>query len=135
MKYIASFSANNGTTVAGGMEYTNISKAVSGIRTMAEGNRYAGNDCKWEVRVDDMVVAAGGVGRDGKRYRVKDGLHKVDNNNHGGLRPGVGRKLTSDLSVPIAVRVSQEAADILSLQSNKSEFIDRLIKSCIDEEV
>ena len=44
----------------------------------------------------------------------------------GGSRGG-GRPVT-DRNVAITIRISQEAADILSQQKNKSEFIDTLIK-------
>lgn len=45
----------------------------------------------------------------------------------GGARPGSGRPET-DRKIPVAVRISQEAADILNQQANKSEYIDKLIK-------
>ena len=44
----------------------------------------------------------------------------------GGSRGG-GRPVT-DRNVAITIRISQEAADILKEQRNKSEFIDTLIK-------
>ena len=44
----------------------------------------------------------------------------------GGSRGG-GRPVT-DRNVAVTIRISQEAADILSQQKNKSEFIDMLIK-------
>ena len=44
----------------------------------------------------------------------------------GGSRGG-GRPVT-DRNVPVTIRISQEAADILKEQRNKSEFIDTLIK-------
>ena len=44
----------------------------------------------------------------------------------GGSRGG-GRPAT-DRNVAVTIRISQEAADILSQQKNKSEFIDTLIK-------
>ena len=44
----------------------------------------------------------------------------------GGSRGG-GRPVT-DRNVAVTIRISQEAADILSQQKNKSEFIDTLIK-------
>ena len=40
---------------------------------------------------------------------------------------GGGRPVT-DRNVAVTIRISQEAADILSQQKNKSEFIDTLIK-------
>lgn len=49
---------------------------------------------------------------------------------HGGRRPGAGRP-ANDRSIMVGVRISQEAADILNAQKNKSEFIDNLLKqSC-----
>lgn len=45
----------------------------------------------------------------------------------GGRRPGSGRP-ANDRNIMVGVRVSQEAADILNAQKNKSEFIDTLIK-------
>ena len=47
--------------------------------------------------------------------------------NWGGYREGGGRPAT-DRNVAVTIRISQEAADILSQQKNKSEFIDTLIK-------
>lgn len=44
----------------------------------------------------------------------------------GGSRGG-GRPVT-DRNVAVTIRISQEAADILKAQKNKSEFIDTLIK-------
>lgn len=45
----------------------------------------------------------------------------------GGSRPGAGRP-ANDRNIMVGVRISQEAADILNAQKNKSEFIDTLIK-------
>ena len=45
----------------------------------------------------------------------------------GGYREGGGRP-TTDRNIAVTIRISQEAADILSQQKNKSEFIDTLIK-------
>lgn len=48
--------------------------------------------------------------------------------NHGGRRAGSGRP-ANDRNIMVGVRLSQEAADKLSrLTSNKSEYIDNLIK-------
>ena len=47
---------------------------------------------------------------------------------HGGRRSGAGRP-TNDRNILVAVRISQEAADILNTQRNKSEYIDELIKN------
>lgn len=47
---------------------------------------------------------------------------------HGGRRSGSGRP-ANDRSITLSVRITQEAMDKLNrLTSNKSEFIDRLIK-------
>ena len=52
----------------------------------------------------------------------------MNENNHGGRREHAGRK-ANDRSIPLLVRITQEAADKLSrLTSNKSEYIDNLIK-------
>jgi hypothetical protein len=48
----------------------------------------------------------------------------------GGHRPGAGRP-ANDRSIMVGVRISQEAADILNAQKNKSEFIDNLIKQSV----
>ena len=48
--------------------------------------------------------------------------------NRGGVRPGSGRP-ANDRSVQLLVRITKEAADKLSrLTSNKSEYIENLIK-------
>lgn len=49
---------------------------------------------------------------------------------HGGSRPGAGRP-ANDRSIPLMVRISQQAADIVNGQKNKSEFIDNLIKQSV----
>ena len=46
----------------------------------------------------------------------------------GGSRPGAGRP-ANDRSIMVGVRISQEAADILNAQKNKSEYIDNLIRT------
>jgi hypothetical protein len=51
-------------------------------------------------------------------------------NKRGGARQGAGRK-ANDRNYPLHVRISQEAADILNAQPNKSEFIDNLIKQSV----
>lgn len=45
----------------------------------------------------------------------------------GGARPGSGRKPTP-YKVPLNVRISQEAADMIDGITAKSEYIDKLIK-------
>ena len=48
--------------------------------------------------------------------------------NHGGRRAGSGRP-ANDRNIMVGVRLSQEAVDKLNrLTSNKSEYIDNLIK-------
>ena len=46
----------------------------------------------------------------------------------GGSRPGAGRP-ANNRSIMVGVRISQEAADILNAQKNKSEYIDNLIRN------
>ena len=51
-----------------------------------------------------------------------------ESSNRGGRRSGAGRP-ANDRNVQVLVRISKEAADKLSrLTSNKSEYIDNLIK-------
>ena len=51
-----------------------------------------------------------------------------ERSNWGGARPGGGRP-TTNRNVSMNVRISKEAADKLSrLTTNKSEYIDKLIK-------
>ena len=45
----------------------------------------------------------------------------------GGARPGCGRKATP-YKIPLNVRISQEAADMIADIPAKSEYIDELIK-------
>ena len=45
----------------------------------------------------------------------------------GGARPGSGRKATP-YKVPLMVRITPEANDIIASVENKSEYIDELIK-------
>lgn len=52
----------------------------------------------------------------------------VDKKQQGGRRPGAGRP-ANDRNILVAVRISQEAANILNTQRNKSEYIDELIKN------
>ena len=48
----------------------------------------------------------------------------------GGRRPGSGRP-QNDRKVMLCVRITPEAAAIINEQKNKSEFIDKLIKSSV----
>lgn len=51
---------------------------------------------------------------------------------HGGARPGAGRK-NGDRKYSLYVRISKEAHDFISGVANKSEYIDNLLKqSCKD---
>ncbi len=54
-------------------------------------------------------------------------VKELESSNWGGYRSGAGRS-TTDRNIMVGVRISQEAADILNAQPNKSEFIDRIIK-------
>ena len=49
---------------------------------------------------------------------------------HGGRRAGSGRP-ANDRNVQLLVRITQEASDKLKQVSNKSEFIDNLIKKAL----
>ena len=51
-----------------------------------------------------------------------------DKKQRGGSRPGAGRP-ANDRKIMVGVRISQEAADILNAQKNKSEYIDNLIRN------
>lgn len=48
-------------------------------------------------------------------------------NTWGGYREGGGRPPT-DRNISLSVRISKEAHELLKVQRNKSEYIDRLIK-------
>lgn len=50
-----------------------------------------------------------------------------DKKNWGGYREGGGRPAT-DRNIPVSIRISPEANELLKQQKNKSEYIDRLIK-------
>lgn len=49
---------------------------------------------------------------------------------HGGRRPNAGRP-SNDRSFMVGVRITKEAYDKLQTVSNKSEFIDNLIKQVL----
>ena len=52
----------------------------------------------------------------------------MNDKNHGGQRTGAGRP-ANDRSIPVLVRLSQEAVDKLNrMTNNKSWFIDKIIK-------
>lgn len=76
--YKANFLANNGTRFENPIEDSNLERIIKSIRQTAEGERFDKNTCSWSVWVDDestlegyRMVAAGGMGADGVRYRVK----------------------------------------------------------------
>ena len=46
----------------------------------------------------------------------------------GGARPGCGRKVTP-YKIPLNVRITKEAADMIANIPAKSEYIDELIKN------
>ena len=73
MKYEACFRANNYSVCSGFYYFNNKKKAIKEIREMAEGNRFSDGDCNWVVYLTDkdIRVAAGGMTRDGRRYRLE----------------------------------------------------------------
>lgn len=73
MKYEACFRANNYAICSGMYGFSNKRQAIKEIREMADGNRFADGDCSWTVYIadKDLRVAAGGMTRDGKRYRLE----------------------------------------------------------------
>jgi hypothetical protein len=72
MKYKANYNANNGTRMMQDIESNNKRELISSIRRIAEGNRYANNECRWTVHETESgkCVAAGGMWSNGKRYRI-----------------------------------------------------------------
>ena len=74
--YIGCFRANNNTTISPDYHDNNKQRLIQDIRAMAEGNRVAGGDCNWVVYLVKSGrqierVAAGGMDRNGKRYRLQ----------------------------------------------------------------
>lgn len=51
----------------------------------------------------------------------------MEGKKRGGARPGSGRK-TTPYKVPLMVRITPEANEIIAGVENKSEYIDELIK-------
>ena len=52
----------------------------------------------------------------------------MEQSQRGGRRPNAGRP-ANDRSIPLSVRISQRAMDLLNSRTdNKSEYIDSLIK-------
>ena len=71
MKYFANFSANNGTHYAQDITDTNKERLIKVIRSAANGNRFAGNECSWHVHNEQgECVAAGYTLTTGQRCRV-----------------------------------------------------------------
>lgn len=76
-KYYANYNANNGTRFNKPIEDTNLKRIIKDIREIAEGNRFANNECSWSVWVVDesrpdgcKYLAMGGMYSNGQRYRV-----------------------------------------------------------------
>ena len=75
--YFANFSANNGTCFRTPIKGTNKKELIQRIRSIAEAERFAGNECSWAVWLDDEndedecnVIAKGGMLANGMRYRI-----------------------------------------------------------------
>ncbi len=73
MIYEACFRAKKNFVISPWYYYTNKKDAIHEIREMAEINRSDCGDCNWCVYVFDTQkrVAAGGMTKDGKRYRLQ----------------------------------------------------------------
>lgn len=57
----------------------------------------------------------------------------MEEKKHGGARPNSGRPVT-DLKIPLNVRISQQAMDLLNqATTKKSEYIDNLIKERLSQ--
>lgn len=54
-------------------------------------------------------------------------MEEIKKSKRGGARPGSGRKVTP-YKIPLNVRITQEAADMIAGITAKSEYIDELIK-------
>lgn len=54
-------------------------------------------------------------------------MEEIKKPKHGGARPGSGRKVTP-YKIPLNVRITQEAAELIANIPAKSEYIDQLIK-------
>lgn len=75
--YQANFSANNGTSFETPIKGTNKKELIQRIRSIAEAERFAGNECSWAVWLDDEnnedeynIIAKGGMLANGMRYRI-----------------------------------------------------------------
>lgn len=74
MKYYANFNANNGTSYGKPITGTNKAELIKDIRSIAEAERFAGNECSWCVYTKDsngdyISVARGGMLPNGCRWR------------------------------------------------------------------
>ena len=74
MKYYANFDANNGTHYGTPITGTNKKELIKDIRSIAEAERFAGNECCWCVYIkdsdgDSVSVARGGMVSNGCRWR------------------------------------------------------------------
>lgn len=70
MKYYANFTANNGTSLIEPLEDTNKARIIKSIREIANGERFAGNTCRWHVSDEThQIIAAGYTDRDGVMRR------------------------------------------------------------------
>lgn len=71
--YYANFNANNGTCNGTPITGANKKELIKDIRHIAEGNRFAGNECSWLVWVESgencISVAKGGMLSNGTRWR------------------------------------------------------------------
>lgn len=71
MKYYANFTANNSTSFAEPIESNNKTILIREIREIAEGETFAGNECRWWVEnAEGETIAAGGMFSCGQRYRT-----------------------------------------------------------------
>jgi hypothetical protein len=61
VKYIGSWSANNGSSYGGGYEFTNKKEAIKTMRDISRGNTFAGNVGRWHVTEAESLegIAAG----------------------------------------------------------------------------
>lgn len=71
--YYANFEANNGTRYAAPIKGTNKAKLIQDIRSIAEAERFQGNECSWRVWIKDgedcINIAHGGISDNGSRWR------------------------------------------------------------------
>ena len=73
MKYFANFLANGNTRYKGEQVYTNKRTAIAEIRSIANANRFIGNECQWSVYSEKgKCVAMGGTMTTGQMWRAKE---------------------------------------------------------------